>query len=127
MSLIKITDLTKQLGLSSRTLRYYEQEGLIESTRMPYESYRYYDESAVQRLRQIMILRKMQIPVREIIRIYENPEISTLVEVFTDKIAEIDREVTSHHPPPGDGRIRRELLVQRLRQICDGMSRGNRL
>lgn len=95
MSLIKITDLTKQLGLSSRTLRYYEQEGLIESTRMPYESYRYYDESAVQRLRQIMILRKMQIPVREIIRIYENPEISTLVEVFTDKIAEIDREVTA--------------------------------
>lgn len=95
MSLIKITDLTKQLGLSSRTLRYYEQEGLIESTRMPLESYRYYDDSAVQRLRQIMILRKMQIPVREIFRIYENPEIATLVEVFADKIAEIDREVTA--------------------------------
>lgn len=95
MNLIKITDLTRQLGLSSRTLRYYEQEGLIESTRMPYEAYRYYDESAVQRLQQIMILRKMQIPVREIIRIYENPEISTLVEVFTDKIAEIDSQVTA--------------------------------
>ena len=31
MDLIKITDLTRQLGLSSRTLRYYEQMGLIES------------------------------------------------------------------------------------------------
>lgn len=29
MNLIKITDLTRQLGLSSRTLRYYEQMGLI--------------------------------------------------------------------------------------------------
>lgn len=95
MSLMKITDLTRQLGLSSRTLRYYEQEGLIKSTRLPSESYRYYDESAVQRLQQIMILRKMQIPVREIFRIYENPEIATLVKVFADKIAEIDREVTA--------------------------------
>ena len=95
MSLIKITDLTRRLGLSSRTLRYYEQEGLIESIRLPSESYRYYDESAVQRLQQIMILRKMQIPVREIFRIYENPEIATLVKVFADKIAEIDREVTA--------------------------------
>ena len=50
MSLMKITDLTRQLGLSSRTLRYYEQEGLIKSARLPSESFRYYDESAVQRL-----------------------------------------------------------------------------
>ena len=95
MNLIKITDLTKQLGLSSRTLRYYEQEGLIQSARLPSETYRYYNETAVQRLRQIIILRKMQIPVREILRIYENPDISTLVEVFSAKIAEIDKEVTA--------------------------------
>lgn len=40
MDLIKITDLTRQLGLSSRTLRYYEQMGLIESVRLPSETYR---------------------------------------------------------------------------------------
>lgn len=95
MNLIKITDLTGQLGLSSRTLRYYEQVGLIESIRLPSETYRYYDAFSVQRLQQIMILRKMQIPVKEILHIYENPEISTLVEAFTAKIAEIDREVTA--------------------------------
>ena len=37
----------------------------------------------------------MQIPVKEILSIYENPEISTLVEAFTAKIAEIDKEVTA--------------------------------
>lgn len=95
MNLIKITNLTRQLGLSSRTLRYYEQMGLISSVRLPFETYRYYDDSSVQRIHQIIILRKMQIPVKDILRIYENPEISTLVEVFTRKIAEIEREVTA--------------------------------
>ncbi len=95
MELIKITDLTKQLGMSSRTLRYYEQVGLIESSRPPFEAYRYYTEESVQRLKQIMILRKMQIPVKDIIRIYENPEMSTLVAVFAERIGEIDKEVTA--------------------------------
>ena len=95
MCLVKITDLTKQLGLSSRTLRYYEQVGLITSTRPQFETFRYYDEVAVERLYQIMILRKMQIPVKDIIRIYESPEMSTVVEVFANKINEIDNEVTA--------------------------------
>ena len=54
MNLIKITDLTRQLSLSSRTLRYYEQVGLIESIRLPSETYRYYDSFSVQRLQQII-------------------------------------------------------------------------
>ena len=50
MDLIRINDLTSQLGLSSRTLRYYEEIGLIESIRPPQEKYRYFDEKAVERL-----------------------------------------------------------------------------
>lgn len=95
MSLIKITDLTAQLGLSSRTLRYYEQVGLITSVRPQFETYRYYDEAAVGRLRQIIVLRKMQIPIKDIVRIYENQEMSTIVDVFVKKIDEIDGEVTA--------------------------------
>jgi len=95
MRLVRITELTKQLGLSSRTLRYYEQAGLIASVRPQFETLRYYDDAAVQRLRQIIILRKMQIPVKDIVRIYENPEMTTVVEVFADKLREIDRDVTA--------------------------------
>lgn len=95
MDLIKITDLSAQLGLSSRTLRYYEEAGLIASVRPQFETYRFYDEKAVERLRQIMVLRKMQIPIKDIVRIYENPEIATLVDVFVGKINEIDGEATA--------------------------------
>lgn len=95
MSLIKITDLSTQLGLSSRTLRYYEEAGLITSVRPQFEKYRYYDEQNVQRLRQIMVLRKMQIPIKDIVRIFDSRETSDITQVFVDRLSEIDREVTA--------------------------------
>lgn len=95
MCLIKITDLSTQLGLSSRTLRYYEEAGLITSIRPQHEKYRYYDEQNVQRLRQIIVLRKMQIPIKDIVRIYDSREMSDITQVFVDKLGEIDREVTA--------------------------------
>lgn len=95
MDLIKITDLSTQLGLSSRTLRYYEEAGLVTSIRPQFEKYRYYDEQNVQRLRQIMVLRKMQIPIKDIVRIYDSRETSDITQVFVDRLSEIDREVTA--------------------------------
>ncbi|MBO5440461.1 MAG: MerR family transcriptional regulator, partial [Clostridia bacterium] len=52
-NLIKITELTRDLNISSRTLRYCEQVGLIKSVRPKFEAYRYYDDEAIERLHQI--------------------------------------------------------------------------
>ena len=93
MNLVKITDLVNGLGLSSRSLRYYEQVGLIASVRPPFERYRYYDENAIDRLKQIIVLRKMQIPIRDILRIYQSEDMSVVVETFVNRIREIDEEV----------------------------------
>ena len=95
MDLIKITDLTNQLGISSRSLRYYEQMGLIQSVRSKTEKYRYYDAENIDRLKQIIVLRKMQIPIKDIIRIYESEDMSTVVEVFVDRINEIEDEANA--------------------------------
>lgn len=95
MALIKITDLTNQLGVSSRSLRYYEQIGLIQSVRTEFEKYRYYDTENIERLKQIMVLRKMQIPIKDIIRIYESDDMSTVVEVFVDRIHTIEQETNA--------------------------------
>jgi DNA-binding transcriptional MerR regulator len=93
MALIKITDLTNQLGISSRSLRFYEQAGLIKSTRPELEKYRFYDRDNVERIKQIMVLRKMQIPVKDILRIYESENMSVVVETFVSRIHAIDREI----------------------------------
>lgn len=91
--LIKITDLTTQLGLSSRSLRYYEQIGLIKSVRPAFEKYRFYDAETTERLKQIMVLRKLQIPVKDILRIYESESMSVVVETFVNRIHAIDDEI----------------------------------
>ena len=95
MNLIKITDLTHQLGLTSRSLRYYEQTGLIQSVRPQFAKYRFYDEENVERLRQIIVLRKMQIPIKDIIRIYESEDMSIVVQTFVDRMDAIDGEISA--------------------------------
>jgi len=95
VELLKITSLTDMLDLSSRSLRYYEQVGLIQSVRPPFEKFRYYDSENVERLKQIIVLRKMQIPIKDIIRIYESKDMSVVVEAFVNRIRAIDEEVTA--------------------------------
>ena len=80
--LTRITDLTTQLGLTSRSLRYYEQIGLIQSIRPTFEKYRFYTAENIERLKQIIVLRKMQIPVKDILRIYENESMSVVLEAL---------------------------------------------
>lgn len=95
MDLVKITDLTGKLGISSRSLRYYEQVGLIQSARPEFEKYRYYDAENIERLKQIMVLRKMQIPVKDILRIYESQDMRVVVATFVERMSAIDREVNA--------------------------------
>lgn len=95
MELVKITELTGMLGITSRSLRYYEQMGLIRSVRPDSGKYRYYDAANIERLRQIIVLRKMQIPVKDILRIYESEDMSIVVETFVSRIRAIDEEVNA--------------------------------
>lgn len=95
MNLMKITQVTEVFGVSSRTLRYYEQVGLLKSERPPFEKYRYYDEENINRLRQILVLRKMQIPIKDILKIYQNQDMETLVQSFVNRMEEIDSEINT--------------------------------
>ena len=95
MDLLCITDASKKFDVSSKTLRYYENVGVLRPIRMEGNKYRYYDDEAVERIKQILILRKMQISIKDIIRIYENEEMSTVVEIFVDRINTIDEQVSA--------------------------------
>jgi DNA-binding transcriptional MerR regulator len=55
MNFVKITEVTEQFSISSRTLRYYEQVGLLKSERPPFEKYRFYDSENINRLQQILV------------------------------------------------------------------------
>ncbi|HEY6739696.1 MAG TPA: MerR family transcriptional regulator, partial [Actinopolymorphaceae bacterium] len=52
---MRIGELSRRTGVSVRALRYYEEQGLLTSERLP-SGYRDYPESAADRVRQIQVL-----------------------------------------------------------------------
>lgn len=95
MALQTIGQVAKRYGVSLRMLRYYEKEGLLSSTRKADYAYRVYDESALNRLRQIIILRKLRIPVRQIKAIFSNQDAIETIDIFEKSISEVDEEITA--------------------------------
>ncbi len=95
MELQTISQVSKAYGVSVRMLRYYEEEGLIESKRKDGYAYRVYDEEAINRLQQITILRKLQIPVKQISAILENQDVLTTIEIFRQNINDLDEEIAA--------------------------------
>ena len=87
--------VSKNLGISSRMLRYYEQVGLVESQRIEDYAYRVYDEDAIKRLRHIIILRKLRVPVKQIKEIFENRDAESVIDVFERNISALDEEITA--------------------------------
>ncbi len=105
MNLTTITDLSQAMCISTRTLRYYEQIGLITSIRTDEYAYRMYDADTVHRLHQIVVLRKLRIPLKQIHLILQSAEATPMIDIFCQRIAEVDDEITA---------------LSTIRQILDG-------
>lgn len=95
--LIKIRDVSAKYDISARTLRYYEDMGLIASTRSEDYAYRLYDSASLKKLEQILILRKLNISVRDIKRIFSIKGSEVVLEVLGKKVEDIDGEVALLH------------------------------
>ena len=108
--LIKIRDVSSKYDISARTLRYYEDMGLITSTRSDDYAYRLYDEIAVNRLEQILILRKLNISIKDIQRIFNTSGSKVVLEVLSKKVDDIDSEVALLHEL-------KEIVLEFIRQI----------
>jgi len=76
-------------------LCYYEEIGLLTSHRTPDYAYRVYDNAAIHRLRQIILLRKLQISVKQIKTILTNQNAVETIEIFQQSIAELDERITA--------------------------------
>jgi Predicted transcriptional regulators len=95
MNLSTISEISKKLSISTRTLRYYEQIGLIESIIKEDYAYRTYDEAAVTRLQQIIVLRKLRIPLKQIAMIIKSQNTVAIIDAFQQNLAEVDDEITA--------------------------------
>jgi len=84
--------------------------GLLSSSRCESSGYRLYDEAALVRLRQILILRKMNISIGDIREIFNANNSADVLSVLDRKVDNIDNEVALLHEL-------KELVLAFIRQI----------
>lgn len=68
-----VKDVAEISGVSIRTLRYYDEIGLLKPTQITEAGYRLYDNKALEQLQEILFFRELEIPLVEIKKIMENP------------------------------------------------------
>lgn len=99
-----IGDISKRLGISQRTIRYYEELGLLKPSRSS-GGFRKYDESQVERLRTILLLKELGMSLDEIV---------SLINVW-------------HDGAPADVSPKlREMLVKRRKDFREMISKYQR-
>ncbi len=65
-------------GVSRRTLRYYDQIGLLKPARTGANGYRYYDDASILRLQQILFYRELGFKLKTIKALLDRPDFDHL-------------------------------------------------
>lgn len=63
---MKINEVEQLVGITKRNIRFYEKEGLLSPSRNSDNGYREYGAAEVETLKQIKLLRKLDVPMEEI-------------------------------------------------------------
>lgn len=71
--MMTVKEVSRLTGVSVRTLQYYDKIGLLPPAEYTEVGYRLYDDTALQRLQQILLFRELDFSLKEIKTIIENP------------------------------------------------------
>lgn len=71
MTVKQVSDLT---GVSIRTLQYYDKTGLLSPAAHTEAGYRLYDDTALEKLQQILLFRELEFPLKDIKAILDSPD-----------------------------------------------------
>lgn len=69
-----VKEVSELTGVSIRTLRYYDEIGLLKPSEVTEAGYRLYDENSLKKLRQIIFFRELEVSLSEIKAIMNEPE-----------------------------------------------------
>ena len=100
---MKISELAKLAGVTPRTIRYYENLGLLEASEREGTGFRYYTDDELTRLQKINLLKTLGLTLEEISQVvpllFEEPRKLTgkrmLLEILKAHLQKVDRQVDS--------------------------------
>lgn len=93
----KLNEVCKSIGVSKRTLHYYDEIGLLSPSEYTESGYRLYDDLAVEKLWTILLLKELGYPLKDIKKIMEDPNfdlrnsIEKQIEILTKKKERLDQ------------------------------------
>jgi MerR family transcriptional regulator, copper efflux regulator len=111
---VRIGQLAAQTGYSVRTIRFYEQSGLLPAPSRTPAGYRSYDQDAVSRLRFVRSAQALGLSLAEIadvlrIRDHQGPPCSYVAELLDTHICALDRRIDELTALRDELRARRPL------------------
>lgn len=69
-----ISQVAKLTGVSTRTLQYYDEIGLLKPSSLTQSGYRLYNDEALKTLQQILFFKELGFSLKEINEIFQNPD-----------------------------------------------------
>ncbi len=119
---IRIGDLARRTGLTVRTIRYYEELGLLESVKRVEGGVRVYTHEDERRLRFIGRLKVLGLSLQEMLALEELYRrertnlavLPKLVEILDGHLAQIDERIDSLESLRGQIRRERERMRARI-------------
>lgn len=103
-----INEVEHIVGLSKKSIRYYEENGLLTPKRNQQNDYRIYDDSDIQKLKVIKFLRELDVPIRDLKLLNEHKK--TLRECMEERIQKIEEQ---------------EANYQKIKNMCMDISHSN--
>lgn len=91
--LLDINTVCRMLGTTSRTLRFYEEKGIIQSTVSPFSNRRQYSMEQLEQIKKVLVLRSLGLPVAEIKRLQQ--EKGDLGQAILERRAKVIASITS--------------------------------
>jgi DNA-binding transcriptional MerR regulator len=89
---LRISDVAIKFGISKRAIKYYEEIGILKSYREEGSNYRLYDQSSLDRLEKILILRRLNFTINDVCQILDSNN-KRAQEIFQDKLESIRDEI----------------------------------
>lgn len=113
--LFTVGELSKLFSMNIRTLRYYDQAGILKPEKTDSKTgYRYYSTRQFERLNTIKYLRALNMPIEKIAHFFDNKDTETMVDLLRGQQADICRKIA-------DLQIISQKIDNRLTQIQDAV------
>lgn len=123
--IISIGDLSKELGITTRTLRYWEEVGIIETVDRSDGATRGYTPYFVRRIKFIMKLKEMGLTIKEMQDLYTaygeakqtDRMVPRLIDLLDSHSRKIDEKISGLSSLKADITEYRQKMIKKLNQI----------